>query len=61
MVVTEPMLRDALEGRDRHLFVLDLGVPRDVDAAAGDIGAVTLVDIDDLRGSLEVASDRGGR
>ena len=46
------MLREALGGRDRPLFVLDLGVPRDVDGSAREVGGVTLVDIDDLRGSL---------
>ena len=52
VVLTEPMLRAALEGRDRSLFVLDLGVPRDVEASAREVGGVTLVDIDDLRGAL---------
>ncbi len=52
VVVTEPMLREALGGRDRPLFVLDLGVPRDVDGSAREVGGVSLVDIDDLRGSL---------
>ena len=52
VVVTEPMLRAVLEGRHRPLFVLDLGVPRDVEASAREVGGVTLVDIDDLRGSL---------
>ncbi len=52
VVVTEPMLRAALGDRDRPLFVLDLGVPRDVDSSAREVGGVSLVDIDDLRGSL---------
>jgi glutamyl-tRNA reductase len=35
--------------RDRPLFVIDLGVPRDVDPAAGRIEQVFLYNIDDLR------------
>ena len=44
----------ALESRDRHLFVLDLAVPRDVDVAARGLPEVTLVDIEGLRGTLAV-------
>ena len=35
--------------RDRPLFVIDLGVPRDIDPAAGQIEQVFLYNIDDLR------------
>ncbi len=44
----------ALEGRTRPLFVLDLAVPRDVEASARELPNVTLVDIDGLRESLAV-------
>ncbi len=50
IVVREPMLR----GRQRPLFVLDLAVPRDVEASAGRLPDVTLVDLDDLRASVAV-------
>jgi glutamyl-tRNA reductase len=36
------------------MFVLDLGVPRDVEPSARQIEGVTLLDIDDLRRSVEV-------
>jgi len=44
----------ALQGRTRPLFVLDLAVPRDVEARTGQLPNVTLVDIDGLRSSLAV-------
>ncbi len=50
IVVREPMLR----GRRRPLFVLDLAVPRDVEASSGRLPDVTLVDLDDLRASVAV-------
>ena len=34
---------------DRDLLVVDLGLPRDVDVAVGDLDGVTLLDLDDLR------------
>jgi len=54
VVLTGAMLKTALEGRDRPVFVLDLGVPRDVEPSARQIEGVTLLDIDDLRRSVEV-------
>ena len=39
--------------RDRPLFVIDLGVPRDVDPAAGEIEQVFLYNIDDLRAIVQ--------
>jgi glutamyl-tRNA reductase len=40
-----------LEARpeDRPLLIVDVAVPRDVDAAVGDLPGVTLLDMDDLR------------
>jgi glutamyl-tRNA reductase len=35
---------------DRPLLVVDIAVPRDVDPAVADIGGVTLLDMDDVRG-----------
>jgi glutamyl-tRNA reductase len=51
---TEPLLRAAevepfVRRRDRPLLVLDLGVPRDVDPAVGELPNVYLHDVDDLR------------
>jgi glutamyl-tRNA reductase len=50
-VVTADGLAHALAGRSSEvgLVVLDLGVPRNVDAAARDLPGVRLFDLDDLR------------
>ncbi len=37
----------------RHLFVLDIAVPRDVDTGVGSLPGVTLLDLDDLRAWAE--------
>lgn len=39
--------------RDRPLFIIDIGVPRDVDPASGDIEQVFLYNIDDLRSIVQ--------
>lgn len=57
VIVTEEVLRAAVSGRQRPLFVLDLAVPRDVDPAAAAIEGVRLVDIDGLREALEARDD----
>jgi glutamyl-tRNA reductase len=44
----------AFDTRERPMFVLDLAVPRDVEAAVGRLPDVTLVDLDDLRASVAV-------
>jgi len=54
VVLTEALVRDAVEGRQRPLFVLDLAVPRDVEPAAARLRGITLVDIDGLRASVAV-------
>ncbi|MEC3996253.1 glutamyl-tRNA reductase [Actinacidiphila sp. DG2A-62] len=50
LVLTAADLREAVAGRPAHapLAVLDLAMPRDVDAAAHDVPGVHLVDIEDL-------------
>jgi glutamyl-tRNA reductase len=49
-VVTVARVRDSIEARgDRPLCVLDIALPRDVDAAVGDLDNVFLYDLDDLR------------
>ena len=58
IIFTEDVLRTAVSGRQRPLFVLDLAVPRDVEPAAGTIEGVHLVDIDGLREALD-ARDAG--
>jgi glutamyl-tRNA reductase len=43
-------LTEVLEARpDRPMLLIDLAVPRDIDAACGDLGGVSLYDIDDLQ------------
>ena len=50
-VLSAAALAGALAGRDdaRGMLVLDLGVPRNVEAAARDLPGVRLFDLDDLR------------
>lgn len=49
-VITEPMIRRALEKRRRRpLFMVDLSVPRNVEPAIGELEDVYLYTIDDLR------------
>jgi glutamyl-tRNA reductase len=38
---------------DRHLLIVDIAMPRDVDPAAADLAGVTLLDMDDLRGFVD--------
>ncbi len=49
-VVTVGRARGAIEARgDRPLCILDIALPRDVEAAVGDLDNVFLYDLDDLR------------
>ena len=49
-VLTRRMVDEAMRGRrGRPLFVIDIAVPRDVEAAAGAVEQVFLYNIDDLR------------
>ena len=50
VVLTEEMVRNATDGR-RPLGVLDVALPRDVDAAAARVPGVTLVTLADLAGT----------
>jgi glutamyl-tRNA reductase len=51
---------DLLAGREgRPVFVLDLALPRDVEAAAADLPGVTVADLDALGAVLEGAAIRG--
>lgn len=49
VVVTHEAVKRAVARRMRSLFLLDLGVPRDVDPRTREIPGVGLADIDDLR------------
>jgi glutamyl-tRNA reductase len=49
-VLTRALVQDAMRPRrTRPLFIIDIAVPRDVEAAAGDLEQVFLYDIDDLQ------------
>jgi glutamyl-tRNA reductase len=50
MLIEARELAEVLEVRDRRpLLLIDLAVPRDIDAACGDLPGVSLFDIDDLQ------------
>jgi glutamyl-tRNA reductase len=50
-IVTRDRVRKAMKGRTmRPLFIIDIAMPRDVEAAAGDLEQVFLYNIDDLQG-----------
>jgi len=57
VVVDEATVRDAMRGRDRPLFVLDLAVPRDVEPSVGSIEGVRLINIEGLRDVLAAAAE----
>lgn len=53
-IVTRAEVEAAMKPRrDRPLFIIDLGVPRDVDPASGEIEQVFLYNIDDLRSIVQ--------
>jgi len=43
---------------DRPLLVIDLGMPRNIDPAAGDLPGVTLLDLADLRAFVDAGLDK---
>ena len=50
MLIEARELSEVLAGRaDRPMLLIDLAVPRDIDAACGDLPGVSLYDIDDLQ------------
>jgi glutamyl-tRNA reductase len=58
-VVTVARVRDSVIARgDRPLCVLDIALPRDVEAAVGDLDNVFLYDLDDLRAAAAANLER---
>jgi glutamyl-tRNA reductase len=51
-------VRPALAGRRGPLLLVDIALPRDVDAAVGELPGVFLYDLDDLRAVVESTLDR---
>lgn len=50
IVLEQHVVAEARHGRgDQPLLVVDVAVPRDIDAGVGDLAGVTLLDLDDLR------------
>lgn len=53
-IVHKAQIAEAMRGRPRRpLFLIDIAVPRDVDADVGDLDGVFLYNIDDLRAVVE--------
>jgi glutamyl-tRNA reductase len=52
LVLHAETVREAVRGRKRPLFVLDLAVPRDVEPSAAGIEGVRLVDIEGLKATF---------
>jgi glutamyl-tRNA reductase len=57
VVLRADLVARAMESRERPMFLLDLAVPRDVEAMVAEIPGVRLADIDDLR---DVLAERKG-
>ena len=58
-VVTVARVRDAIDARgDKPLCILDIALPRDVDAAVGELDNVFLYDLDDLRAAAAANLER---
>src|SRR5579875_380655 len=58
-VVTPADIAEAMRARpERHMFVVDIAVPRDVDPDAAAIPNVDLIDIDALKDVVEISLER---
>jgi glutamyl-tRNA reductase len=58
-VVTVARVREAVDARgDKPLCILDIALPRDVEAAVGDLDNVFLYDLDDLRAAAAANLER---
>ncbi|MEW6665572.1 MAG: glutamyl-tRNA reductase [Thermodesulfobacteriota bacterium] len=54
-VITHPMVRGCLrKRRNRALFFVDIGVPRNVEPRVNDLGNVYVYDVDDLKAVTEI-------
>jgi glutamyl-tRNA reductase len=58
VVVTRSLLAPVMAGRREPLLVLDIALPRDVEAAVGDLDNIFLYDLDDLQVVVESNLDR---
>ncbi|MCX6039451.1 MAG: glutamyl-tRNA reductase [Chloroflexi bacterium] len=54
-LVSAEMVRTAMAERQRTLVLIDIAVPRDIEAACGDVPGVRLYDIDSLNATLETS------
>jgi glutamyl-tRNA reductase len=53
-IISRSMVEQTMKARrQRPLFIIDIAVPRDVDAGAGDLEQVFLYNIDDLQGVVQ--------
>jgi glutamyl-tRNA reductase len=60
-VLTRARIEEAMRGRrGRTLFIIDIALPRDVEAAAGDLDQVFLYNIDDLQAIVQENLARRG-
>ena len=58
-IVTRPMIDTAMRARrNRALFLIDIAVPRDVEASVGDIDNGYLFNIDDLKQVVDKAHEQ---
>lgn len=58
-LVMRAMVERALKARRRRpMFMVDLAVPRDIEASVADLGDVYLYSVDDLSALVQTASDR---
>jgi glutamyl-tRNA reductase len=55
-VISAGAVERAMAARDAPLFLLDVAMPRDVEAAAGEVPCVQLVDLEQLKPVLEAAT-----
>ncbi len=54
-LVSAEMVRSAMAERQRTLVLIDIAVPRDIDAACGNLPGVCLYDMDNLNATLETS------
>ena len=52
-LIKHQQIMDVMKNRDKPLFMVDLGVPRDIESTIRDISGVSLYDLDDLKNVVE--------